>query len=69
MYPVPRSEYRSQDLRRHRQLLAIRGNNRPQYIHFCDLTVTREDVKAYMAEHPEYTKANRFQDILVKVYI
>jgi len=31
--------------------------------------VTREDVKAFMAEHPEYTKANRFEDIVVKVYI
>ena len=69
MFHVLLTVYRLQDLLLRRQLLAIRGNNRPQYIHFCDLTVTREDVKAYMAEHPEYTKANRFQDILVKVYI
>ena len=40
-----------------------------QYIYFCTLTVTREDVRAFMAERPEYTKANRFKDIVVKVYI
>ena len=27
------------------------------------------DVRAFMAERPEYTKANRFKDIVVKVYI
>ena len=37
---------------------------------FCDLTVTKDDVKAFMAERPEYTKANKFNDILMlKVYI
>ncbi len=39
------------------------------YIYFCTLTVSREDVRAFMAERPEYTKANRFKDIVVKVYI
>ncbi len=53
---------------RHRQLLANRGI-RQLYIHFCTLTVSREDVRAFMAERPEYTKANRFKDIVVKVYI
>ena len=38
-------------------------------IYFCSLTVRRADVQAFMAEHPEYTKANRFKDIEVKVYI
>ena len=38
-------------------------------IYFCTLTVTREDVRVFMAERPEYTKANRFKDIVVKVYI
>ena len=42
---------------------------RQQYIYFCSLTVTRADVQAFMAERPEYTKANRFKDIEVKVYI
>ena len=40
-----------------------------KFIHFCDLTVTKDDVKAFMAERPEYTKANKFNDINVKVYI
>ncbi len=51
-----------------RRLLTKRGI-RQQYIYFCTLTVTREDVRAFMAERPEYTKANRFKDIVVKVYI
>ena len=38
-------------------------------VYFCTLTVSREDVRAFMAERPEYTKANRFKDIVVKVYI
>ena len=33
------------------------------------LVVTREDVKRYMSHHPEYTKANRFKDIICKIYI
>jgi len=48
--------------------LRKRGNGQ-QYIYFCTLAVTREDVRAFMAERPEYTKANRFKDIVVKVYI
>lgn len=31
--------------------------------------VTKADVQAFMAERSEYTKANRFEDIEVKVYI
>jgi len=42
---------------------------RQKYIYFCTIAVTRDDVKAFMAERPEYTKANRFEDIVVKVYI
>ena len=68
MYPVLRSVYRSRDWLQHRQQLRTRGI-RQQYIYFCTLTVTREDVRAFMAERPEYTKANRFKDIEVKVYI
>ena len=52
----------------HRRLLTTRGIRQP-YIYFCTLTVSREDVRAFMAERPEYTKANRFKDIVVKVYI
>lgn len=33
------------------------------------LVVTRDDVKKYMSYHPEYTKANRFKDIVCKIYI
>jgi hypothetical protein len=55
-------------LQQHRQRLRKRGI-RQQYIYFCSLTVRRADVQAFMAEHPEYTKANRFKDIEVKVYI
>ena len=28
-----------------------------------------EEVRSFMAERPEYTKANRFKEIVVKVYI
>ena len=52
----------------HRRLLTTRGIRQP-YIYFCTLTVSREDVRAFMAARPEYTKANRFKDIVVKVYI
>ena len=31
--------------------------------------VTKADVQAFMAERLEYTKAHRFEDIEVKVYI
>ena len=68
MYPVRRSVCRLQDWQLHRLLLQKRGI-RQQYIYFCTLTVTREDVRAFMAERSEYTKANRFKDIVVKVYI
>jgi hypothetical protein len=40
-----------------------------KYIYFTTLVVTREDVREYMSHHPEYTKANRFKDIIVKIYI
>ena len=33
------------------------------------LVVTRDDVREYMSYHPEYTKANRFKDIVCKIYI
>ena len=39
------------------------------YIYLCTLMVTKADVQAFMAERSEYTKANRFEDIEVKVYI
>ena len=49
---------------------AKRGNrNRQSYIYLCTLMVTKADVQAFMAERSEYTKANRFEDIEVKVYI
>ena len=67
-YRAARSAYRSRDWRQHRRRLRKRGI-RQQYIYFRTLTVTREDVRAFMAERPEYTKANRFKDIVVKVYI
>ena len=51
-----------------RRLLTTRGIRQP-HIYFCTLTVSREDVRAFMAARPEYTKANRFKDIVVKVYI
>lgn len=42
---------------------------RQSYIYLCTLMVTKADVQAFMAECSEYTKANRFEDIEVKVYI
>ncbi|NBJ01391.1 hypothetical protein D3Z62_14950 [Lachnospiraceae bacterium] len=38
-------------------------------VYFGTFVVTREDVQKYMAHHPQYTKANRFKDIVLKVYI
>ena len=52
----------------HRQQLRRRVNNK-QYVHCCDITVTHEDVKAFMAQRDEYAKANRFKNITVKVFI
>lgn len=43
--------------------------DRQSYIYLCTLMVTKADVQAFMAERSEYTKANRFEDIEVKVYI
>ena len=37
--------------------------------HFTTLIVTRDDVNEYMKYHAEYTKANRFKDIVCKIYI
>mgnify|MGYP000525430389 CR=1 FL=1 len=54
--------------RLHRLQLPKRVNNK-QYVQCCDITVTRDDVKAFMAQRDEYTKANRFKDITIKVYI
>jgi len=67
-YTVTQTELSSDMTQQHRQQLRKRGI-RQQYIYFCSLTVRRADVQAFMAEHPEYTKANRFKDIEVKVYI
>ena len=36
---------------------------------FIFQTRSKADVQAFMAERSEYTKANRFEDIEVKVYI
>ncbi|MCI9109145.1 MAG: hypothetical protein HFI00_13295 [Lachnospiraceae bacterium] len=68
MCPVHRLGYLLLGWRQHRRLLTTRGIRQP-HIYFCTLTVSREDVRAFMAERPEYTKANRFKDIVVKVYI
>ncbi|MCI9125170.1 MAG: hypothetical protein HFH35_14110, partial [Eubacterium sp.] len=57
---VLRLGYRLLGWRRLRRLLTTRGIRQP-YIYFCTLTVSREDVRAFMAERPEYTKANRFK--------
>ena len=37
--------------------------------YFATWKVTREDVKEYMKHHDLYTKANKFQDITIKVYL
>lgn len=57
------------------RIFALKLNNhfcpmtRQSYIYLCTLMVTKADVQAFMAERSEYTKANRFEDIEVKVYI
>ena len=40
-----------------------------KYFYFTTLIVTRDDVNEYMKYHAEYTKANRFKDIVCKIYI
>lgn len=40
-----------------------------KYFYFTTLIVTRDDVNEYMKYHVEYTKANRFKDIVCKIYI
>lgn len=52
----------------HRLQLATRGI-RQNDLFFCELTVTKEDLKAFFAEHPEYKKANGFKEIRFQVYI
>lgn len=68
MYLVRHSVYRLPDWLQHRLQSRKRVNNK-QYVHCCDITVTREDVRAFMARRDEYKKANRFKDITVKVFI
>ena len=68
MYLVHHSVYQSLVWQQLRQLSLTRVNKK-QYVHCCDITVTRDDVKAFMAQRDEYTKANRFKDITVKVFI
>ena len=40
-----------------------------KYFYFTTLVITRKDVQEYMKHHPEFTKANRFKDIICKIYI
>ena len=40
-----------------------------KYFYFTMLVVTRKDVQEYMKHHSEYTKANRFKDVICKIYI
>ena len=40
-----------------------------KYFYFTTLVITRKDVQEYMKHHPEYKKANRFKDIICKIYI
>lgn len=40
-----------------------------KYMYFTTFVITREDVNEYMSHHPEYTKANKFKDIICKIYI
>ena len=40
-----------------------------RYFYFTTLIITRKDVNEYMKHHAEYTKANRFKDIVCKIYI
>ena len=47
--------------------ISVPYDNKPVY--FGTFVVTREDVQKYMSHHPQYTKANRFKDIVLKVYI
>ena len=48
-------------------LFALLHNRK--YMYFTTFVITREDVNEYMSHHPEYTKANRFKDIICKIYI
>lgn len=47
----------------------VRKVEERKYFYFTTLIVTRDDVNEYMKYHAEYTKANRFKDIVCKIYI
>ena len=51
----------------YRQWRKVEDNRK--YMYFTTFVITREDVNEYMSHHPEYTKANRFKDIICKIYI
>ena len=47
----------------------VRKMKKRKYFYFTTLIVTRDDVNEYMKYHAEYTKANRFKDIVCKIYL
>lgn len=40
-----------------------------KYMYFTEYLITRADVNDFMAHRPEYTKANRFEDFVCKIYL
>ena len=40
-----------------------------KYMYFMTLVAKRANVQDFMAHRPEYTKANKFKDIIFKIYL
>lgn len=40
-----------------------------KYMYFTEYLITRADVNDFMVHRPEYTKANRFEDFVCKIYL
>ena len=40
-----------------------------QPIYLMTLVLTRDDVRDFMSHRTEYSKANKFKDLVVKIYI
>lgn len=38
-------------------------------MYFMTLVAKRADVQDFMTHRPEYTKANKFKDIIFKIYL
>jgi hypothetical protein len=61
-------ELSSETSLQHRLRLRKEGVNYPP-VYFMTIVATREDVKEFMSHHSGYTKANKFKDVVIKIFI